>query len=105
MGTGLAGPVWHYHELKFLFNVFWRNIKNPSFNLCKYYLGENAVDQSLVQGLQSELETRGSPSWKDMFERTSVPTSSDMAAASDSLDKSMVPNSTQFAEVMPQFLL
>jgi hypothetical protein len=61
------------------------------------------VDQSLVQELQPELETRGSLSWKDMFERTSVPTSSDMTVASNSLDKSMVPDSSQFAEVCHNF--
>lgn len=62
------------------------------------------MDQSLVQGLQLGLETRGSPSWKDMFERT-VPATIDMATTSNSLEKSVVPNSSQFTEVMSQYLL
>ncbi|XP_078156420.1 calmodulin-binding transcription activator 4-like isoform X2 [Carex rostrata] len=61
-------------------------------------LGENAMDQSLVQGLQLGLETNESPSWKDMFEQTSVPSGIHMAATSTSLDKSMVPNLSQFTE-------
>lgn len=71
----------------------------------KLYLGENAVDQSLVQGLQLGLETNESPSWKDMFEQTSVPAGIHMAATSTSLDKPMVPNLSQFTEVMSQYLL
>ncbi|KAF3323637.1 calmodulin-binding transcription activator 4 [Carex littledalei] len=79
-------------------NANFHNFADDSVEI----LGENAVDQSLVQGLQLGLETRGSPSWKDMFERTSVPADIHMAATSNSLDESMVSNSSQFTEASVQ---
>ncbi|KAJ4814750.1 calmodulin-binding transcription activator [Rhynchospora pubera] len=61
------------------------------------FVGENAVDESLVQGLQLGLETSASPSWKDMFE-LNAPAGINMDTTSNLLDKSTIPSSSQFTE-------